>query len=193
MAFFISQGKMKITDTSLQTDRLLLRKYHGDDSSDIACLLKDKEVAATTMMLPYPCTEERSNELLQKYLKEDEEDKTWRWAITIQPTGDFIGGIKLAPNSAFNSAELGFWIGKRFWKQGYAFEAASTMVEFAFDKLHINRLEAHAMTENSGSLKLLKRLGFSQEGIHPELVVKWGEYKDVITFGYLRKNYTKKI
>jgi len=173
----------------LQTNRLILRKFKPEDAREIVNILQDKEVASTTLMLPYPCTLEESKKIIASYLDEQKHYKTMRWAIILRDNNKFIGGIRLVPNNRFNSAEIGFWLGKEFWRNGYTFEAAEVVIRFGFNELKLNRLEAHAMTENMSSVKLLEKLGFNQEGYHPDLVIKWDEYKDVITFGLLRKNF----
>jgi len=173
----------------LSTVRLSLRKFNMSDSNAIVKLLEEKEVAATTLMLPYPCSRDKAEKMITEYQQAENDRKTMRWAIILKSSYELIGGIRLVPNQAFNSAEIGFWIGKPFWKKGYGFEAAAEVIDFGFEKLSLNRLEAHAMLENTPSIELLQKLGFSKEGLHPELVIKWGEYKDVVTFGFLKKNY----
>jgi RimJ/RimL family protein N-acetyltransferase len=173
------------------TERLKLRKFIADDAPAIAELLKYREVASTTLRLPFPCSREDADLMIQAYHNEAKQLKSMRWAVTAKTSNELMGGIRLVPNMDFNSAELGFWIGRPYWRKGYTFEAAKIVIEWAFKDLRINRLEGHSMTENKSSIALLEKLGFSREGLHPELVIKWGEYKDVITFGLLRKDYLK--
>lgn len=175
----------------LRSSRLRLRTIQTEDAMEISCLLKDREVAATTLMLPFPCDTKDALSMIHKYKEEEKLQKTIRWAITSKENDKFIGEIRLVLNKAFNSAELGFWIGKAFWRNGYTCEAARIVIEYGFEALKLNRLEAHAMVENLSSINLLNKLGFTQEGLHPELVIKWEEYKDVMTFGLLRKKYLK--
>jgi len=177
----------------LATERLLLRKFQLSDAKDFSILLKDKEVAATTLMLPFPCSTEEAEKLIRQYQEELKHQKSMRWVISTSEENKIMGAIRLVPNTKFNSAELGFWMGKKYWRQGYAQEAASRVIEYGIQELGLNRIDAHAMAENESSLGLLKKLGFLKEGYHPELVIKWGEYKDVITFGLLRKNHLNSI
>ncbi|MCK5208845.1 MAG: GNAT family N-acetyltransferase [Cyclobacteriaceae bacterium] len=176
----------------LKTQRIILRPFVLDDASNFSNLLKDKEVAATTLMLPYPCDLAKANEIIQRYIEDRKLKKSIRWAIVDCTSNDFMGGIRLVPNQLFNSAEIGFWLGKKFWGEGFTFEASKKIIEFGFVELKLNRIEAHSMVENIASIKLLKKLGFKQEGLHRELVMKWDEYKDVKTFGLLKKDYTQK-
>lgn len=175
--------------TELTTSRLFLRKFQIEDAVALSHLLRHREVPATTLMLPFPCELDEAQKLIKSYQEELEQKTVIRWAITSIDQNALMGGIRLVPTTRFNSAEMGFWIGKDFWRNGYTIEAAASVLQFAFDELQFNRINAHAMVENAASLKLLEKLGFKQEGIHPELVLKWDIYKDVITFGLLKKHY----
>lgn len=176
----------------LKTQRIILRPFVMDDAKNFSNLLKDKEVAATTLMLPYPCDPDKANEIIERYIEEGKLKKSMHWAIIDFKSNEFMGGIRLVLNPLFNSAELGFWLGKKFWDKGFTFEASEKIIGFGFVELKLNRIEAHSMVENIASVKLLKKLGFKQEGLHRELVMKWDEYKDVKTFGLLKKDYTQK-
>lgn len=173
----------------LTTERLSLQKFRLSHAEEFSALLEDKEVAATTLMLPSPCSMSDAKNMLTEYIDEEKHRKSMRWAMT--KDNKLIGSIHLVPNTNFNSAELGFWLGKKFWGKGFTYEASKTVINFGFNELKLNRIQAHAMVENASSLKLLEKLGFAQEGYHPDLVIKWGEYKDVLTFGLLRINYQK--
>lgn len=158
-------------------------------AEDFTKLLHDKDVAATTLKLPYPCDIVDAKKIIQEYIEEEKQIKSMHWAITKVNDEYLLGGIRLIPNETFNSAELGFWIGKSYWRKGYTLESAEKVIEFGFMVLNLNRINAHAMNTNRSSISLLEKLGFAQEGYHPEMVIKWGEYKDVITFGLLKSNY----
>ncbi len=97
-----------------------------------------------------------------------------------------MGGISLFLNRAFESAEIGYWIGKPYWRRGYAFEAAERVVHYGFEALALNRIEAHYMSENGASARLLQKLGMQYEGHHRELIKKDGRFKDVFTYAVLR-------
>ena len=187
--YFVKIMKDKHFLKELTTSRLKLNKYQLAHAVEFTALLQDKDVAATTLMLPFPCSIKDARTLITRYIDEEKQKRSMRWAIMKEH--QFMGGIRLVANTKFNSAEIGFWLGKKYWQNGYTFEAASEVIRFGFENLNLNRLEAHAMTENTSSIKLLERLGFNREGIHPDLVIKWGEYKDVITFGLLKRDYSK--
>jgi len=86
-------------------------------------------------------------------------------------------------------AELSFWIGRPYWGQGFAREAGAAIVGCAFRDLGMNRLEAYHMVRNEGSGRVLKHLGFEQEGLLRERVRKWNRFEDVAVCALLRSRY----
>ncbi|MEM6845777.1 MAG: GNAT family N-acetyltransferase [Bacteroidota bacterium] len=173
----------------LRSNSLTLRPFVREDLPSVLVLVQDKDVAATTLNIPYPCTEEAINDWFRLQQQQLEEGKVLRWAVCLTKTNELIGTIKLATHPEYESAELGYWIGKPYWGNGYASEAARLIVDYAFRTLELNRIEAHAMTENVVSSKVLRKLGLQEEGYHPQLVKKWGEFKDVKTYGLLREQW----
>ena len=122
-----------------------------EDALGISTLLKDKVVAETTLMLPFPCSTKIARKMIHTYEEEEKLQKTMRWAITTIESNKLMGEIRLVLNKGFNSAEIGFWLGKNFWRNGYTLEAANKVIEFGFKELKLNRIEAHSMIENISS------------------------------------------
>ncbi|WP_278245234.1 GNAT family N-acetyltransferase [Clostridium sulfidigenes] len=80
-------------------------------------------------------------------------------------TGEFIGCCGVRPfKSKQHSYEIGFHLRKRYWGQGYAHEAAKTVINYCFSKLNADKLFAGHHPQNVGSKKLLVRLGFEYIG-----------------------------
>jgi len=173
----------------LSTDSLTLRPFAREDLPEILVLVQEREVAATTLNIPYPCGEAEINDWFQLQRRELEEGKGLRWAVRLTTSDELIGAMKLATHPEYESAELGYWIGKPYWGRGFASEAAQKVVNYAFSTLELNRIEAHAMVENIGSVKVLRKLGLQEEGYHPQMIKKWGEFKDVKTYGLLREQW----
>jgi RimJ/RimL family protein N-acetyltransferase len=172
----------------LKTSRLQLRAFGKADEQDLLTLISEKEVAATTLRIPHPCTLHDVQAWLSTHQEEYQHGKTIRWAITHGQEGYLTGGISLFLNQAFQSAELGYWIGKPYWGRGYAFEAASRVVEFGFNQAGLNRIEAHYMDENQASARILQKLGMQYEGRHRQLIKKGEAFRDVYTYAILRSD-----
>lgn len=172
---------------TLRDRSLTLRPFAWADLPDMLALVQEKEVAATTLNIPYPCDDAEIEAWFRLQLQELEEGKVLRWAVT--KTDELVGAMKLVTHPEYESAEIGYWIGKPYWGKGYASQAAQLVVDYAFTILDMNRIEAHAMAENVGSSRVLSKLGMREEGYHPQLIKKFGEFKDVRTYGLLRDHW----
>ncbi len=174
----------------LTTERLILRQFEEVSAEQWQFLMNDKQVAFTTLSLNYPCTLKDAEAWRIQQIKRVKNSELLRWAIYKKEGKVLIGSLKLSINKKFESAELGYWLGKMYWGNGYAFEAASSVVNFTFQQLKFNRIEAYAMTNNLSSEKILLKLGFKQEGLHRKLIKRWGEFIDVKSFALLSEEWS---
>ncbi len=83
--------------------------------------------------------------------------------------------------------EIGIWIGREFWGHGFGKDALQTIIQYAFTQLHLNRLQAHMFVENSTSISLFESVGFQNEGIIREFVRKKEKFRDVYSYGLLKR------
>ena len=81
--------------------------------------------------------------------------------------GELIGVTGLHPEPEHGRARLGYWIGRPFWGQGYATEAARAAVGWAFEGLDVRRLHAESFARNPASCRVLEKIGMRvlREGI----------------------------
>ncbi len=87
------------------------------------------------------------------------------WPIFDLMSDEFIGCCGLRPfQSEQYSYEIGFHLRKEYWRQGYAFEAATEVIHYAFTTFNAAKLYAGHHPQNTGSRKLLARLGFQYIG-----------------------------
>ena len=88
-----------------------------------------------------------------------------RYAVILKETNEFIGwsGIKYVTepeNNFVNFYDLGYRLIERYWGKGHGYECALPWIDYAFNTMQIDKLNADAHIENIGSNKILKRLGF---------------------------------
>ena len=83
-------------------------------------------------------------------------------------------------------ATLGYWIGAPFARQGYMTDALQALLPFAFDHLHLHRVEAACLPRNAASIALLRRAGFEQEGLARSYLKINGAWQDHLLFARLR-------
>jgi RimJ/RimL family protein N-acetyltransferase len=84
---------------------------------------------------------------------------------------------------------LGYCLGEATWGHGYATEAARALLQWAFDTLDLNRVQAQTDTRNLASARVLEKLGFVREGTLREDCVVNGDVSDSWVFGLLRREW----
>lgn len=108
------------------------------------------------------------------------------WAIISAETAEFCGAIGYNNLSReHKKAEIGFWLLPEFWGKGFVSEALEPVLEYAFQKLHLHRIEAFVETENISSQKTLQKRHFQQEGILRDSEIKNGRSISVTIFSKL--------
>src|SRR3546814_6515314 len=75
------------------------------------------------------------------------------------------------------SGSLGYWMGKPYAGRGYMSEAVQLVLQFAFDSLGLNRVEAACLPHNAASRTLLVRGGFTEEGLARQYLCINGDRK----------------
>ena len=159
--------------TYITTERLLLRAWTPQDLSPFAALNQDAEVMR---YFPRPLSQGESAANLER-MQALIEAKGWGfWAIEDRQSGAFIGMTGLHQQGAeFPNGplvEIGWRIARRFWRQGYALEAASASLDFAFDQLNLSVVHAFTPLLNIPSWRLMERLGMwnsDRDFDHPRL------------------------
>jgi [ribosomal protein S5]-alanine N-acetyltransferase len=171
----------------IETRRLVLRSYTETDIPDLARLAGAREVAATTLRIAHPYTEQHARDFMAMA---QEENKAW-FAVALRATGQLCGGVGLRIEAEHLRAELGYWIGLPYWGNGYASEAAQAALWYAFENLGLHRVTATYFKGNTASEKILLKIGMQREGCMREHVRKWGEFIDAEVYGVLRADWER--
>lgn len=127
---------------------------------------------------------------LKSYIREIKINRNnFFWAIIHKESGKHIGNIKLGPvNCRHGFADLGIIIGEKLYLgKGFATEAITLVVDYAFKKLKLNKLNAGAYANNIGSVKAFKNAGFLIEGIQKRQYLYNKKYVDGVLLGCIKK------
>ena len=128
------------------------------DAASIGLLAGDYEVASMTGTIPHPYSEEMAVDWIQS-LKAGEEGV----AFAVDRAGVLIGCVGYRPTEKTH-AEMGYWIGKPYWGNGYATEAARALILHAFQKENFDYLTVGHFKENPASARVIAKLGFELSG-----------------------------
>jgi len=148
----------------LTTERLLLRRWKDSDLGPFAELNADPEVM---QHIRDPMPREESDSFAARIEEHLENDGYGLWAVEVRATGTFVGftGLALQTFEApFNpSVEVGWRLARKAWGHGYATEAASAAVDFAFDVLELEEVVSITTKNNVRSMAVMRRLGMTSD------------------------------
>jgi len=168
----------------LATERLSLRPLRPDDAEAIHRLVNDWEVVRMLSQLPFPYPRDLADRWIASTLEQMERGSGYHLAITGQENGQemLIGCIGLRLDMTPRVGNLGYWIGRRFWRLGVGSEAAARLARWALANLDIDRLEAHVAVDNPASGAVLRRAGFREVGTGEENFLARGGKHPVIRY-----------
>jgi len=141
----------------LETERLVLRAPQLGDAKVIAKLANDRHIAENTARIPHPYDINDAKEYIA-WAKETRAES----AFLITLDDDVIGACGVGLDDA--NPEIGYWVGVRYWGQGYATEAARAVIDYAFERCEFEALHSSARVTNPASRRVLEKCGFQWTG-----------------------------
>jgi RimJ/RimL family protein N-acetyltransferase len=83
----------------------------------------------------------------------------------------------------------GYWIARPHWGKGYATQALKAVIDYGFDHLGMNRIDASHAAENRASGRVMLRAGMMQEGIRRGYTAgRDGQWHDDVLYSILRSD-----
>lgn len=165
-----------VSEQSLVTKRLILRPWNDYDALDLFDLAKEPEIGFWCGWEPHKHIRD-SLFALHNFLEAKE-----TYAVCLKENGEIVGSIGLIGNDKIdNEYELGFWIGKPFWDNGYATEAANAVIKHAFEDLNANIIWCGYYDGNERSKHVQENLGFEYH--------HFCENTEVVQLGIIRRSH----
>ena len=175
---------------TLTTERLLLRPFTPADAPVVQRLAGDRDIAANTLTIPHPYEDGMAEEWIGTHQERFKQKDTINFAITLCQDSALIGAIGLTGiDEAHRHAEMGYWIGKPYWNNGYCTEAAKAILRYGFTELDLNRIQAHHFARNPASGRVMEKSGMTYEGCLRQHVQRWGAFQDLKMYGVLKSEY----
>lgn len=176
----------------LEGRRIYLRELRPSDVNPHYCRwLNDPEVNQYLESRFAPATEASIRSFVQGC---SDDSRCILFGIRLSENDEHIGNIKLGPIDPFHRrAEIGILIGeKRLWGKGYASEALSMVVEFAFTRLDLHKLSAGCYSVHENSIKLFTKCGFEIDGVRSQHWRSQDKYVDGILFGLINPRHASR-
>lgn len=166
----------------IKVENLLLRFNKFRDIKDIYEIYSEKDVCKYSDILVYDSINDAryyfSNNI-KKYIK----NCCYSFMVEDININKVIGTVSITQCSYnYKIVQIGYSFNKNYHKKGYATKAVNAFVEFCFEKLNTERVEAMVLVDNMPSIKLLEKLGFKNEGLLKKGGMLDGKAKDVFMF-----------
>lgn len=163
----------------------IIRPFKEEDALLWQTWDTDPEIQAR---MPEPKNEVRDISTQYEYIEECENDEDgYYWSIETKD-GVTIGTVSLFEiNQHHMTADLGIVIGnKEYWGKGVATEVIRSVMDYAFNKLNLERISSEVEEDNLPMKKVFEKTGFKQDGLFKNARVKNGKRIDVLHFGIYR-------
>lgn len=135
----------------IKTERLVLRRFRESDIGVVTSALQDIEMVRMIPSMPWPYTEHDAVTFVRDTAQNDPS------VFAIERDGDLHGAVGV-------NGQLGYWIARNFWGNGFATEASHAVLKrrFRLDKSHVK--SSHRV-ENTRSRQVLTKLGFQDTAV----------------------------
>lgn len=176
---------------TLHTERLTLRKLTEDDIQGIFDTWASDPLVTTHLTWEAHKTTEDTKRVVDIWVKDYENESTYRWIIEHNEHKQVIGMIDVVLFAQRNEcATIGYVLGQKYWSQGFMSEAFKAVIAFLFEEVGIHRIEATHMIDNSGSGKVMEKCGLKLEGTKRlKMKTNEGIFVDLVSYGLVREDY----
>lgn len=149
----------------IKTERLVLRKFRRDDAEAIfENWISDPEVSKY-MVWNHQTSIDETKKWLKKIIEKYKELDSYNWGIELEKTGDLIGSISANKAEKIDECyEIGYAIGREFWRNGYATESLKAVVEFLINEEGIRKFICRYAKDNQVSGSVIRKVGFEYIG-----------------------------
>ena len=146
----------------LQTERLTLRPLRKSDAQEIARQINDWEVVKNTARIPYPYEPSMAHQFIERVQQEAPEVGE-NFAVVKRRDGALIGSLGLSMKTDLPGGglgiDIGYWLGREHWGQGFGSEAVARAVAYGFEERGADQIWASLDKDNVASRRVLEKAG----------------------------------
>lgn len=144
-----------------ETERLKIRRMNDRDIDAVAQMRGDKDVMC---FIREPQKRDESESWIKLISSRWDKEKIGFCALFEKKTGKFVGWCGLWILEETGETEVGYAIAKEFWGQGFAAEAARVFLDYGFNNLELDKIVAVASRKNTGSRRVMEKIGMNYVG-----------------------------
>jgi ribosomal-protein-alanine N-acetyltransferase len=185
---FIRKLFKRIPD--VEGERVLLRRLRVADASDMFDYARRESVTKYLLWSPHP-DPEFTRQYLSFVQKQYRDGCFYDWAIVDKKSGKMIGSCGFPSITEHNrSAEVGYVLHPDFWGKGYASEVLRILLVFAFETLHLHRVEARCFEEHGASRRVMEKCRMRYEGSLRDAMLVKGRYQTIAVYSVLSGEFS---
>ena len=173
-----------VDPVALRTERLRLRPWTASDVDSALDYID--EAFVRYLAIPWPYGREDAGRFVALRLEANWDEHP---AFAIELDGRVIGDTNIRIATDHGRGECGWGIGSEYWGQGYTTEAARAVISWALATFDLGKVEATADGENTGSWRVMEKLGMTREGYLRSHRVLRGQRRDVVWYGIMRDEF----
>ena len=183
---------MKNIGTKLiETDRLILRRINEFDYKEAY-----KNWCSSYEVSKYVVWEKHENEqvtkeLFDNWIKEYDDNTTYRWIMELKDNHEVIGTIDVSKKFInFSTCTLGYCMSEKYWNKGLMTEAVKRVIKYLFEECDAEVITADYLEKNPASGKVMIKSGMKYDGtLRKRVIDKEGIRNDLIEYSILRSEY----
>jgi len=173
----------------LTTQRLVLRGPMEKDMQPMFDIHTDPDVMRYYGVKPYD-TLDKSKKHLDWLTKLHREEIGLRWIITLKDEDTYIGDVGFYDwEKKHSRAEIGYILGKQYWGKGIMTEAIKAALDYGFNEMNLNRIQALIDPRNNASKRVAEKHGFQYEGTFRDYEYEYGDFIDLNMYSVLKREY----
>ncbi|MCM1387388.1 MAG: GNAT family N-acetyltransferase [Bacillus sp. (in: Bacteria)] len=150
----------------LETDRLILRQFAIEDAAAMYQNWASDDEVTKYLTWQTHSSQEVSRAVIEDWVKNYASPNYYEWAVTVKDNGgEPIGSISVVGmKENISMVHIGYCIGRKWWQKGITSEALKAVMDFLFDVVDVNRIEARYDPRNPNSGKVMQKCGMKYEG-----------------------------
>ncbi|MBU0546921.1 GNAT family N-acetyltransferase, partial [Patescibacteria group bacterium] len=147
----------------IRSKNFILRPFKKGDESSLVKNINDKTITRNTLRIPYPYRLKDAHSWINLNSKFNKKKNKKEINFAIDMSGMVVGSVGLSKIED-HKAEIGYWLGKKYRRQGIMTEAVKLVTKYSFDELKLKRVYAFIFIRNKISEGVVKKNGFKYEG-----------------------------
>lgn len=151
----------------IETDRLILRRFELNDAQAMFDNWASDDEVTKYLTWPTHSGVFVTKQILEEWVPQYSKNECYRWAIVLKENGPQpIGSIGVGHWYEDGAVpEIGYCMGQRWWHQGIMSEALGAVIDFLFNQVGVQRIEARHDTNNPHSGGVMRKCGMKFEGV----------------------------